>query len=331
MTFLLESSFAFKFSLAAAKSLLFKIVLPSIKFLYSFVKPITSIIFDKLFSKKVLKVYRESNNAFIERQSIDNNWFPLAEKIEIRLQLSTCYCESRSTISIRNKGFILFDEIKLRIEVEGYFNGIFRDEYYIMEEEITFGELGFTERHPKIRILSNIPRVEFWRTENGGLINSFQKMNIIFVSYKVDSSEIHLNKNFPMSSSVFSSLLNDLLKDNWIKRDSTFYHIGRMNEAKSNLKTQNWCLFNPPPICVRGNFKYQSPLNPPSIYTRINDYVNHELFWNQVYLMPGELLSKFICFILTRDKVVSFTFWCLILFFGFIVNDEGYLDLPHEN
>jgi hypothetical protein len=103
--------------------------------------------------------------------------------------MSTCFCEKHSAISVVNKGSVLLDEIKIRIEVKGYFDGIFRNEYCTMEEEVTFGQLDFTARHSKIKILPNIPRIQFWQSENGELMTSFQDINLVLVNYKVNNNE----------------------------------------------------------------------------------------------------------------------------------------------
>ncbi|BAZ46551.1 hypothetical protein NIES4102_35870 [Chondrocystis sp. NIES-4102] len=261
------------------------------------------------FSDKILMpLYNESHIDYLKRNCLGKNWISIHDDLEISLKISTCYCEEPSQISIRNNGSHLIEEVIILVRTQGNFNGYFKEQYHTNEQELKFYSL---DSNPRDKNLSDIPRVDFWFTENEHIIYSFQSLSINVISVVKNNILSKINSEKKLIYCGHCIFLNDCLKGNWIEKQGLFYNISYINQGKQNLAMKIWLDFNPLPNYVT-NEQYLKINILLRIYWKIQNYIN-----------------TILCNILIYEKILTARFWILIMLNRHIINERQEIDFEN--
>lgn len=254
--------------------------------------------------KYIMPMYIKSHTDYASRTSIGQHWIDTYQDLEVSFQTSTRFCENPSKIAIRNNSDIIFGEVVLLVEAEGYFDGSFKNEYYTAQQTLVFRDVGSS---PKIKCLTDIPPIDFWTLDNGNVIFSYKDFSVCLVSVTERGKSKIVQYKKKIFSFYKSNYLDDLFKGNWQEKAGRYYNIAYINRAKLDLSERIW-----------------SDLNPPATLVTMKEYLKINVFLRK-YWEFSSLLNKIRCYFLLQDKLVSVRFWILIMLGRHSEDEDGRL------
>lgn len=278
------------------------------------VATVSKFLYDSFFKKKfeteyVLPLYNQSNLKYRQENDLENIWTPIYKNLEVSLQMSTCYCEQPSQISIRNNGEDSIDKVTILVKAEGIFDGYFTDRYRTKRQEIEFDLRDSNSFN--VEILYAVPPINFWTVENGNIIYSYETLSVSVVSIVTNNVCYELKSKPEIRSNSKGNFLDDVLKGNWIQKAGRYYNIRHINRAKRNLGEKIWSDLNPPPTWV----SYEE-------FFRLNPFL--KMYWKLCGLM-----NTILCYVLLQEKVLAARFWLFIMLNRQSVNKHGDLEFEH--
>jgi len=251
---------------------------------------------EKIDKKLFEEHFNESDAVYEAKRALGNWWLPLYENLKFSLKMETPFSNKVSEIAIRNFGEQLIDSIEIAVEV--------RDCYGILREQhLMFTDLG-TE--PKGSNLSTIPLVECWALDDGSVLNSYNEFYLQVISIEQEGIKRSIRNRREIPLTAHSQYINDISKKNWSRKWGRNYHIGLINHAKQMFGGRIYGSLN------------RSQWIPLSEYKKLK---LHQRLYNQIH----SLITATISFLITRDKILNFVFWSVLIVKQCRIDYEGNL------